>query len=236
MREKGSSFKNKKEPVLEIFENLPSFSEIKHHLPLEIEKESMRIIKEELLQNGISVAEENEKVILRCIHTSADFDYAKNLVFSENAVAVFKKILHEEKPVIVTDTNMAFSGISSAFCEKFGIEKFCFMSDEEVAACSKKTGLTRAACSVDKAARFFRDRKIVFAIGNAPTALVRIRQLSDAGFLHPSFVVASPVGFVNVIQSKNLILQSGFDFIVASGRKGGSPIAAAIVNAVLYME
>ncbi len=217
-----------------LYENLPEFSSIEHHLPSEIESASMRTIMSELSEMGISVEKENEPVVLRCIHASADFDYAKNLVFSSGAVGKLSSILAHERPVIVTDTNMALSGISAPVCEKFGIEKVCFMADPEVASASKASGLTRAVCSVDKAVSLFSGRPVVFAIGNAPTALVRIRQLFDAGVFRPAFVVAAPVGFVNVIPAKNLILESPLDSIVASGRKGGSPIAAAILNAVLY--
>lgn len=219
---------------MKIFENLPSFNEIEHFLPQEIEQESMKIIKTELSQNEIELSSENEKVILRCIHTSADFDYAKNLIFSMDAVKKATEILKTKNPVIVTDTNMVFSGISTPFCKKFGIEKVCFMADSDIAQTSKETGLTRAVCSIDKAVQLFKNRPVIFAIGNAPTALVRIRQLLDAKIFKPDFVIAAPVGFVNVIQAKNLILQSNLDYIVANGRKGGSPIAATIINAILY--
>lgn len=219
---------------MKLFENLPEYPAIEHHLPSEIERESMVTIKKELRRMDIKLDEKNEAVILRCIHTTADFDYARNLVFSENAVAKLSEILSTCQPVVVTDTNMALSGISATACKKFGIEKVCFMADPEVAAASKESGLTRAVCSIDKAAALFSDRHVVFAIGNAPTALVRIRQLLDAGVFRPAFVVAAPVGFVNVIPAKDLILQSPLDFIVSSGRKGGSPVAAAIMNAVLY--
>lgn len=217
-----------------LYENLPTYPQITHHLPTEIEEESMRIIKSELSQNKIELNPQNEKVILRCIHTSADFDYAKNLVFSENAVEKLSNLLKMQNPVIVTDTNMALSGISNPFCKKYGIEKACFMADSDIAELSKKSGLTRAVCSIDKASQIYKNRPVIFAIGNAPTALVRIRQLYDVGIFTPSFVIAAPVGFVNVVQAKNLILESNLDFIVAKGRKGGSPIAATILNAVLY--
>lgn len=219
------------------FENLPSFSGIKSYAPSEIERESMELIRSELSERKIVLDDENAPTILRCIHTSADFDYAENLVFSSGAVPKIKKILSEKNPVIVTDTNMALSGISSRACEKAGIEKVCFMADDDVAAESKKSGLTRAACSVDKAARIFgaeKIRPVIFAVGNAPTALVRIRQLHGAGIFSPEFVVGVPVGFVNVVRAKELIIESGLDYIVARGRKGGSTIAAAIINSLLY--
>lgn len=215
-------------------DKLPVFPQIEIHAPSEIEKASMETIRSELSERKIILPKENEATILRCIHTSADFDYASNLVFSENACQKAKKILSEEKPVIVTDTNMALSGISSPACRKFGIEKVCFMADEDIAEASRKSGLTRAVSSIDKAAFLFKDRPVIFAVGNAPTALVRIRQLHDAGLFSPRFVIGCPVGFVNVVAAKELILESDMDFIVAKGRKGGSTIAAAIVNSILY--
>jgi len=219
---------------MELFENLIEYAEIEHHLPTEIESESMRIIKAELQEKNIELNPQNEKVILRCIHTSADFDYAKNLVFSENAVKIATEILKNQKPVIVTDTNMALSGISVPFCKKYEIEKVCFMADSDIAEISKSSGLTRAVCSIDKAVQLYKNRPVIFAVGNAPTSLVRIRQLYDAKIFIPAFVIGAPVGFVNVVQAKKLILDSDLNYIVANGRKGGSPIAATIINAMLY--
>ncbi len=218
-------------------DNLPSFPQIESLAPSEIEKKSMELIRSELSFRKIVLDAENEPTIMRCIHASADFDYAANLVFSHGAVQKIKRILSEEKPVIVTDTNMALSGISASVCRMHGIEKVCFMADDDVRSESEKSGLTRAACSVDKAARIFGSdagRPVVFAVGNAPTALVRIRELYDAGIFRPEFVIGVPVGFVNVVQAKELILQSGMDYVVARGRKGGSTIAAAIINSFLY--
>ena len=217
-----------------LFGDLGSFDSVRAFLPEEIEAESMRIIRGELSRMGISVPAEIEKVVLRCIHATADFDFASSLVFSKDAVSKAVSLLKNGKPVVVTDTNMALSGISSRFCASFGIEKACFMADDDVACASKKSGLTRAACSVDKAVRLFGGRPVFFAVGNAPTALVRLRQLHDAGIFTPAFVVACPVGFVNVVQAKELVLSAPFDSIVARGRKGGSSVAAAIVNALLY--
>ena len=219
---------------MRIFGGLKEFEEIRQLPPEKIEEESLAAIRSELAGMGISVPGGNEAVVLRCIHASADFDYARNLFFSEDAVRCLSRIFRDERPALVTDTKMAFSGISDLACKRFGIEKFCFISDSDVAACSKSTGLTRSACAVDKAALTFGSRPVVYAVGNAPTALVRIRQLSDSGIFRPSFVVAAPVGFVNVEAAKSLIERSGLDCIVARKRKGGSPIAAAIVNAVLY--
>lgn len=232
--------------MLQLFSEkaLPQFSSIERHAPADIEAASMRTISSELSARGISVPEELKSVVYRAIHASADFDYAENLVFSPDVVPLAKKLL-SQKPVIVTDTNMALAGISKAVCARLEIETHCFMADEDVCAASKESGLTRAVCSVDKMARLFggADGKgknpfhpVIFVCGNAPTALVRVRQLHDAGLFSPALVVGVPVGFANVVSAKELILQSDIPHIVAKGRKGGSTIAAAIVNALLYEE
>ncbi|MGN0294821.1 MAG: precorrin-8X methylmutase, partial [Lachnospiraceae bacterium] len=168
----------------------------------------------------------------RCIHTSADFDYADNLKFSENAV---KKAMDAIKKgaVIVTDTQMAKSGINKRALARYGGEVMCFMSDEDVAAQAKANGTTRATACIDKAAAL--DKPVIFAIGNAPTALVRIYELIEDGKLNPELIIGVPVGFVNVVQSKELIMSlKDVPYIVAAGRKGGSNIAACIINALLY--
>ena len=219
--------------------DLPQFPQIERHAPHEIEAASMRTIAAELAAQGVSVPADEQPVVFRAIHASADFDYAKNLVFSDGAVAQAKKLLLQ-RPVIVTDTNMARTGISKSACARLGIETHCFMADDDVIAASKQSGLTRAACSVDKMARLFLcgadggARPVIFACGNAPTALVRVRQLHDAHICSPALVIGVPVGFVNVVAAKELILESDMPHIVARGRKGGSTIAAAIVNALLY--
>ena len=134
---------------------------------------------------------------------------------------------------IVTDTQMAKSGINKRALARYGGEVYCFMSDEDVAALAKKNGTTRATASMDKAASM--DKKLIFAIGNAPTALVRLYELIQEGRLNPELIIGVPVGFVNVVQSKELIMEAGVPYIVAKGRKGGSNIAACICNALLYM-
>ena len=214
--------------------NLPDFPQIEVCSPSQIEKRSMELICAELGLRGIVLPAENGQTILRCIHTSADFDYAENLVFSPGVVKKIKSVLVAEKPVIVTDTNMALAGISSRACARLGIEKVCFMADKDVAIAAESSGTTRAVCGVDKAADLFENRPVIFAVGNAPTALVRIRQLHDAGLFFPLAVIGVPVGFVNVVQAKELIIESGMDYIVARGQKGGSTIAAAIINSILY--
>ena len=197
--------------------------------PMDIEKRSFEIITE--LLGDRKLDPENELVIKRAIHTTADFDYADNLVFSPHAVKIGIEALKGGCD-IVTDTQMAKSGISKATLAKLGGEVHCFMSDPDVAAEAKARGVTRALVCMEKAARL--DKPCIFAIGNAPTALIRIRELMDAGELKPALVIGVPVGFGNVVESKELILESSAPHIVARGRKGGSNVAAAIVNALLY--
>ena len=197
--------------------------------PMDIEKRSFEIITE--LLGDRKLDPENELVIKRAIHTTADFDYADNLVFSPHAVKLGIEALKGGCD-IVTDTQMARSGISKATLAKLGGEVHCFMSDPDVAAEAKARGVTRALVSMEKAAKL--GKPCIFAIGNAPTALIRIRELMDSGELKPALVIGVPVGFVNVVESKELIIETDVPHIVARGRKGGSNVAAAIVNALLY--
>ena len=207
-------------------------TEIEHVLPSEIEHRSFEIIRQELKEAEIILPEENALVIERCIHTSADFDYAQNLVFSERAVKKALKAI-QEGASIVTDTQMGRSGINKKCLAKYGGEVYCFMSDEDVAEKARKNGTTRAVASMEKACEL--DKKLIFAIGNAPTALIRLYELIKEGKISPELVIAVPVGFVNVVQSKELILTlEDVPYIVARGRKGGSNIAACICNALLY--
>ena len=202
--------------------------QLENVLPRDIERRSFEIIGSELTKE---LDPEQELIIKRCIHTSADFDYAENLKFSDNAVALAMDAI-KKGAVIVTDTQMAKSGINKRALARYGGEVMCFMSDEDVAAAAKANGTTRATACIDKAAKL--DRPVIFAIGNAPTALVRIYELVQDGLLKPELVVGVPVGFVNVVQSKELIMSMDVPYIVAAGRKGGSNIAACIINALLY--
>lgn len=202
-------------------------------LPAEIEKRSFEIISEELEKRGICLDEEQAPIIKRCIHTSADFDYAENLVFSEKAV---EKALAALKAgaSIVTDTQMGRSGINKKRLEALGGQVYCFMSDEDVAEAARRKGTTRAAASMNKACGL--NERLIFAVGNAPTALIRLYELIREGKLKPELVIGVPVGFVNVVQSKELILTlEEVPYIVAKGRKGGSNVAACICNALLYL-
>ena len=198
--------------------------------PAEIEKRSFEIITEEL--GAVELIPGTEPIVKRCIHTSADFDYADNLCFSEDVTA---KAINAIKngACIITDTQMARSGINKKALAKYGGEVYCFMADEDVAKAAKANGTTRATASMDKAAALY--KPLIFAVGNAPTALVRLYELIEEGTLKPELIIGAPVGFVNVVQSKELIMKADVPYIVARGRKGGSNIAACICNALLYM-
>ena len=205
--------------------------ELEKVLPAEIEARSFEIITEELGDTPLIPG--TESIVKRCIHTSADFDYAKNLVFTEGVVKQALNALRNGAS-IVTDTQMGKAGINKKKLAKYGGEVFCFMSDEDVARAAREQGTTRATASMDKAAAL--DQKLIFAIGNAPTALVRLYELIREGRLNPELTIAVPGGFVNVVQSKDLIVKlEDIPSIVARARKGGSNIAACICNALLYM-
>jgi precorrin-8X/cobalt-precorrin-8 methylmutase len=204
---------------------------IKNILPSEIEKESFRIIRSELAAMGKEIPDEVEPTVVRVIHTTADFEYADTMRFSEGAIGKIKDALRSGAH-IVTDTNMALSGVSKKTLEKFGGQVHCFMADEDVARLAKERSVTRAYVSMEKAARL--GAATVFAIGNAPTALLRLRELYDNEGFRPSAIIAVPVGFVNVVEAKELIMEMDVPYIVNVGRKGGSTVAAAICNSILY--
>ena len=202
--------------------------------PQEIEKRSFEIIEEELKERGIVLPEKEVPITKRVIHTSADFSYAETMTYSpgaiEQALELIKGGAH-----IVTDTNMALSGVSKPGLKKLGGTAVCFMADPEVAEEAKRRGTTRAVISAEKAAREF--PSCIYAVGNAPTALFEIVRQMDQGF-RPALVIGVPVGFVNVVEAKETLLSAcrtrGIPAIVAMGRKGGSTVAAAILNALIY--
>ena len=206
---------------------------IENILPADIECRSMEIIESEI--GDMSAFSEPEKLIVkRCVHTTADFDYKENLRFSENAAELGITAL-KSGAVIVTDTQMALAGISKPACKQLSYELHCFMSDPDVAEKAKALGVTRAVVSVDKTAELFADRTLIYAVGNAPTALIRLHGLITERKLRPALIIGAPVGFVNVVEAKKLIMTAGVPYIVAEGRKGGSTVAAAILNAMLYV-
>ena len=197
--------------------------------PMDIEKRSFEIITE--LLGDRTLDPENEPVIKRVIHTTADFDYVDNLCFSEHAVAKGIEALRGGCD-IVTDTQMARAGINKTILGSLGGEVHCFMSDPDVAEEAKARGITRAVVSMERAAKLA--KPCIFAIGNAPTALLALHDLIAAGTVKPALIIGVPVGFVNVVESKERIMTAGVPYIVARGRKGGSNVAAAVCNAMLY--
>ncbi len=248
--------------------------ELENVKPMEIEQRSFEIITRELGDKKLQPG--TELIVKRCIHTSADFDYADNLCFSPGAVEAGLRAIRVGSD-IVTDTQMAKAGINKKILAKYGGEVHCFMSDEDVAATARRNGTTRAVASMDKVAEQYKTtcavasmdkvaeqykttcaanmgkatdtskkagtdtsaksaKPLIVAIGNAPTALVRLYELITEGKIRPELIIGVPVGFVNVVQSKELIMQTDVPFIVARGRKGGSNIAACICNALLYMQ
>lgn len=206
-------------------------SKIERLLPEEIETRSFEIITEELRKRGISLPEEQEMITKRVIHTSADFDYANTMTYSKDAVFIAKELLKNGAD-IVTDTNMALSGINKKALAKLGGQAHCFMADEDVARIAKKRGVTRAVVSMEKAADI--EKPVIFAVGNAPTALIQLYEMIQERNWRPAFVIGVPVGFVNVEVAKELILETEVPYIINRGRKGGSNVAAAICNALLY--
>lgn len=214
--------------------------------PDEIEKRSFEIIQNELKAQNISVpldyhaSTEEElslcrSIIVRCIHTTADFDYAGTLRFSPGSVNIIQDLIREGAD-IVTDTNMALTGINKDRLASFGGSVHCFMADSDVAREAKERGETRAYIAMEKAIGLHNanpDKKLIFAIGNAPTALISLHKSCTDNIFTPDFIIGVPVGFVNVVASKELIMASAIPCIVNEGNKGGSPVAAAIINAVL---
>ena len=197
--------------------------------PMDIEKQSFEIIEKELT---VEIPAIYKPIVKRVIHTTADFSYQTSLTFSENVVDKAIEAIRGGAD-IVTDTNMARAGINHKIASGFNCRLCCYMADEDVAESAAKRGVTRATVSVEKAA--INNTGCIMVVGNAPTALMRIRQLYDAGSFAPAMVIGVPVGFVNVVEAKEEIVESKMPYIVARGRKGGSNVAAAIMNALLYM-
>ena len=207
--------------------------------PKGIEKKSMEIIGDELARRGIKLFDEYDFIVRRVIHTTADFDFAENMRFSDGAVAAGLKALKSGsgETVIVTDTNMTLSGISKPGLSKLGITAECYMADEDVAKKAAELKTTRAVASVKKAVIKLAGRQVIYAVGNAPTALFELIDRMDDGF-RPALIIAVPVGFVNVVEAKEAVVfaceKYGVPYIVAMGNKGGSTVSAAICNALIY--
>lgn len=204
---------------------------MEHLLPEQIEQRSFEIIDGELKKRGIVLPKEQEMITKRVIHTTADFEYTETLTFSEGAVGIARELLRQGAD-IVTDTNMALSGINKRSLAGLGGEVHCYMADETVAKLAKERKTTRAAVSMEMAAKI--KKPVIFAVGNAPTALIQIYEMMQGSDWRPAFVIGVPVGFVNVEAAKELIWQTDVPFIINRGRKGGSNVAAAICNALIY--
>ena len=189
--------------------------ELENVKPMDIEKRSFEIITSEL--GDVQLVPGTELIVKRCIHTSADFDYAQNLKFSEGAVQHALDAI-KNGACIVTDTQMAKAGINKKALARYGGEVYCFMSDEDVAQNAKKNGTTRATASMDKAAGL--SKPLIFAVGNAPTALVRLYELIEDGFLKPELIIGVPVGFVNVVLVKGADHESSGSLYRCPGKKG----------------
>ncbi len=197
--------------------------------PGDIERRSFEIITSEL--GGRTFPALEEPIVKRVIHTTADFSFADSLVFAHDAAARGIEAL-KSSATVLTDTNMALSGISKPSLSKLGCTACCYMADADVAAAAKAAGTTRAVASMNKARDI--EGPLIVAVGNAPTALLRLCELMDAGEIAPALVVGVPVGFVNVVEAKEELLARDVPAIVARGRKGGSTVAAATMNALLY--
>lgn len=200
--------------------------------PDEIEKKSFEIISRKLKFMGVTAEGASGAVLKRIIHTTADFDYVENLRFSQNAAEIGVEIFRKGCR-IVTDTNMALSGVSKAALAKSGSEIFSYIADPQVVEKAKSQGVTRACIAMEKAAEY--KGNLVIAVGNAPTALIKLCELMQEGKIKPSLIIGVPVGFVNVVESKEMVIAGKYEpYIIALGNKGGSNVAAAIINALLY--
>ncbi|MBQ5338229.1 MAG: precorrin-8X methylmutase [Oscillospiraceae bacterium] len=202
---------------------------LEYVLPADIERRSFEIIASELDRE---IQPEIKPVGMRVIHTTSDFDYLDSLYFSPHIIQTAMQAIGKHA-IFVTDTNMAKAGINQPALSRHGCTCECFMADPEIAAEAKANGTTRATASVDKAAAL--GKPVIYAVGNAPTALIRLTELIEQGVFRPELVIGVPVGFVNVVQSKEMLIASGIPCIAARGRKGGSNVAAAICNALLYL-
>ena len=209
-------------------------TEIRHVLPEDIEKTSFAIIEQELREKGREIPEDRKHVVLRVIHTTADFEYLDTLQFSDGVLETASAAIRRGAR-IVTDTTMAMAGINKRRLASFGGEVRCYIADPDVAEQAGREGTTRSAAAVDKAVREAEKSGVplIFAVGNAPTALLALEEKIRQGY-RPELVIAVPVGFVNVVEAKERIMRSGVPFICSRGRKGGSNVAAAIINAILY--
>lgn len=199
--------------------------------PSEIEAESFRIITEILNENNIYLPDDIAPVVKRVIHTTADFSFADTLYFSKDVINIARELIFSSA-TIVTDTNMTLAGINKSRLERYGVRVKCFMSDEDVIREARERNVTRASVSVERAALI--PGPVIYSVGNAPTALIELNELIKRGEMNPALIIGVPVGFVNVEYSKELFRNTNIPNIINFGRKGGSNVAAAIINAIVY--
>lgn len=197
--------------------------------PMQIENRSMEIIDE--VMGDTDFNQEEMIIAKRMIHTTGDFDYRKIIVFKDDFISLAKKSITEGTKIF-TDTKMVYTGINKPALSKANCELKCFIDDERVFKMSKELKTTRSACAVDLAVEEGID---IFVIGNAPTALFRILELVREGKINPKFIVGVPVGFVGAAESKEYLREFNIPSISTVGNKGGSNVAASIINALLYM-
>lgn len=202
--------------------------------PMMIESKSFEIIQgiiDEIRPGYEFKNEIEEKIIKRAIHTTADFEYLDILKISDEAVSAIVDAL-KNKATIFTDTNMALSGINKRKLDALGCEYKCLVADSEVADIAKEKGITRSMAAVEVAANT--EGRKLFVLGNAPTALYKVMEMKNEGNLDVDAVVGVPVGFVGAAESKDELEKTNIPYIISKGRKGGSNLAAAIINAILY--
>ena len=202
--------------------------------PMKIEERSMEMIQEIIDEirpgykfNGAI----EEKIIKRCIHTTADFEYLDILRISDDAIESIVDAL-KNNATIYTDTNMALSGINKRKLDALGCDYKCLVAEEETANLAKEKGITRSMAAVEIAAK--NPGRKLFVLGNAPTALYKVMEMIDSNELKADAVVGVPVGFVGAAESKDELENTNIPYIISKGRKGGSNLAAAIINAILY--
>lgn len=197
--------------------------------PKKIEEKSFEIILSELGEHNFNQRE--LKIVQRVIHTTADFEYSKLIDIHENAIDILMDELRKGKK-IYADTNMVMAGVNKKKLKEFNSRIYNFVHDDDIYEIAKSKGITRSMASIEKAAR---DKDTtIFAIGNAPTAIFKLLELYNEGIVNPKLVIGVPVGFVGASESKEMLRKSGIPYIVINGRKGGSPVAATIINAIMY--
>ncbi|MBL7212362.1 MAG: precorrin-8X methylmutase [Desulfobacteraceae bacterium] len=198
--------------------------------PEEIEALSFKIIDQEAGTHGFP--SEQWQVVRRMIHTSADFDYKESIRFHPDAIRAGLDAIRQGKPII-TDTNMARAGIRKTELQRFGAGVKCYISDNKVHKIAAETGVTRARAAVDAAVKKMSGG--IYVVGNAPTALLRLIELVKEEKASPALIIGLPVGFVNAAESKEALMELGFPYVSNRGRKGGSNVAASVVNALAIM-